>query len=142
LVNTERGDRNKLSLVKKKQPCEEAEAMKIKKYENPAYCVKECCRLLTGSPPAKTKEKRKKTPSKRQKREPMTQLLCTGNYSCCLVFSNSTKWRKKEGMNGRVHEVKREEIINQEKELATTIAKNTPASTHQEGSHKREVSLP
>jgi len=57
-------------------------------------------------------------------------------------FSNSTKWRKKEGMNGRVNEVKREETINQEKKLATTIAKNTPASTHQEGSHKGEVSSP
>jgi len=63
LVNTERGDRNKLSLVKKKQPCEEAEAMKIKKYENPAYCVKEYCRLLVA-PQQKKKEKRKKTPSK------------------------------------------------------------------------------
>jgi len=45
-------------------------------------------------------------------------------------------------MNGSVNEVKREEIINQAKELATIIVKNAPASTLQEGFHKGEVSLP
>jgi len=57
LVNTERGDRNKLSLVKKKQPCEEAEAMKIKNMKILRIVLRS---TVDGSPPAKKKGKEEK----------------------------------------------------------------------------------
>jgi len=90
-------------------------------------------------PPSKKKENGKKLQVENRKEAgyPTTMYRKLFLLSC----SNSTKWRKKEGMNGKVNEVKREEIINQAKKFAQ-LRKNTPASTIQEGFHIGEVSLP